>query len=412
MKKLATGLGLIATCGIAAIAAGGIAAIAIAQEAPRTDEVRLNQIQVIGTHNSYSQGVDPQLLAMVDATLGPKLAAFAKAMPEKMKADWQEYHPNFTSMSEGLNYRYTTLTDQLDAGMRSLEIDINNDPQGGRYAHPAGLAALRAKGVKDGQMLPYDATDMEKPGLKVFHVADLDVRSSCNLFTRCLKQLRAWSDAHPDHAPIFILVEAKSDALPVFPNATPPLAFDRAAFDEMDQSIFREIGRDKLVIPDDVRGRHPTLEAGVLAHNWPTLAKSRGKFVFLLLTAMDPRALAAYHAGRENLEGRAAFLRATPGQSYAAFLLLDNADVRAREIPERVKQGYLVRARADIETYEAKVDDLGRANRAFASGAQIVSTDFYKPGNAYGTNYVVRLPGGGEARCNPVNAPKACRLQR
>ena len=404
MKKLAIGLGVIASC--------AAAALAIAQEAPRTDEVRLNEIQVIGTHNSYSQGVDPQLLAMVDATLGPKLAAFANNMPEKMKADWQEYHPNFTSMSEGLNYRYTTLAAQLDAGMRSLEIDINNDPEGGRYAHPAGLAALRAKGVPDSQMLPHDATDMEKPGLKVFHVADLDVRSSCNLFTRCLRQLRAWSDAHPDHAPIFILVEAKSDALPVFPNSTPPLPFDRAAFDEMDRSIFKEIGRDKLVTPDDVRGTYPTLEAGVLAHNWPTLRRSRGKFVFLLLTALDPGALAAYHAGHENLEGRAAFLRATPGQSYAAFLLLDNANVHAKEIPERVRQGYLVRARADIETYEAKVNDLSRANQAFASGAQIVSTDFYKPGNAYGTSYVVRLPGGGEMRCNPINAPKACRLKR
>ncbi|WP_204275492.1 Ca2+-dependent phosphoinositide-specific phospholipase C, partial [Enterobacter hormaechei] len=78
-------------------------------------------------------------------------------------------------------------------------------------------------------------------------------------FTRCLRQLRAWSDAHPDHAPIFILVEAKSDALPVFPNSTPPLPFDRAAFDEMDRSIFKEIGRDKLVTPDDVRGTYPTL---------------------------------------------------------------------------------------------------------------------------------------------------------
>ncbi|MFX7965127.1 Ca2+-dependent phosphoinositide-specific phospholipase C, partial [Acinetobacter baumannii] len=94
--------------------------------------------------------------------------------------------------------------------------------------------------------------------------------------------------------------------------------------------------------------------------------------------------------GHPNLEGRAAFLRATPGQSYAAFLLMDNATLRAKEIPGRVAQGYLVRARADIETYEAKINDLSRANQAFRSGAQVVSTDFYKPGNGYGTNYVIR----------------------
>jgi hypothetical protein len=74
-----------------------------------------------------------------------------------------------------------------------------------------------------------------------------------------------------------------------------------------------------------------------------------------------------------------------------------------------VKQGYLVRARADIETWEAKANDPSRAKQAFASGAQIVSTDFYKKGNAYGTDYVVTLPGGGVMRCNPVNATQACR---
>lgn len=36
---------------------------------------------------------------------------------------------------------------------------------------------------------------------------------------------------------------------------------------------------------------------------------------------------------------------------------------------------------------------------AFASGAQIVSTDYEQPGNAYGTRYVVTVPGGGAARC-------------
>ena len=86
--------------------------------------------------------------------------------------------------------------------------------------------------------------------------------------------------------------------------------------------------------------------------------------------------------------------------------------MRAKEIPSLVRQGYLVRARADIETYEARVNDRTRADLAFRSGAQIVSTDFYQPGNGYGTPYVVRLPGGGAARCNPINAPAGCLLQR
>lgn len=82
---------------------------------------------------------------------------------------------------------------------------------------------------------------------------------------------------------------------------------------------------------------------------------------------------------------------------------MDNAIVRQREIQQLVKQGFLVRARTDIETYEAKVNDLTRAKAAFSSGAQIISTDFFREGNGYGTSYVVKLPGGGEARSNPVN---------
>ncbi|MEG3084602.1 Ca2+-dependent phosphoinositide-specific phospholipase C [Sphingomonas sp. PB2P12] len=402
MKTVA--IGLAATCALT----GGLSALAAAKDS--TPELRLNQIQVVGTHNSYSQGIDPRLMAMAEQIVGPKLLARVKNLTGVAKAAALEYHPNPGTLSQGLNYRYTTLADQLDAGMRSLEIDINNDPEGGRYNHPAGEAALKARGITDA--LPRDTTDMDKPGLKVFHIADFDVRSSCNLFRTCLGQLRSWSDAHPNHEPIFILVEAKSDPLPIFPGSTKLLPFDSKAFAEMDQSIYDVIGRDHLVTPDQVRGTYPTLEAGVRAHHWPTLAASRGKFVFLLLTALDPIALAAYHQGHPNLEGRAAFLRANPGDSYAAFLLMDNATMRAKEIPALVKQGYLVRARADIETYEARINDPARANQAFHSGTQIVSTDFYKPGNGYGTPYVVRLPGGGPARCNPVNTRAGCTLPR
>ena len=378
---------------------------------PANADLKINEIQVLGTHNSYSQGADPVLRDAADAAIAPRMAGFISRMSDAAKASFKEYHPNPGSFGDGLKYGFPPLADQLDAGVRSLELDINNDPRGGRYAHPAGYAALKAKGVPDDRFLPRDTTDMDKPGLKVFHIADLDQRSNCNLFTTCLTQLRRWSDAHPGHAPIFILVEAKSDAIPIFPGSTSPLPFDHAAFEEMDHDIFTIIGRDHMVTPDQVRGAFPTLEAGVLARHWPTLAASRGKFVFLLLTAADPAALAAYSEGHPNLEGRAAFLRSTPGQSYAGFLLMDNATLRAAEIPHLVAQGYLVRARADIETYEAKVNDMTRATQAFNSGAQIVSTDFYKPGNAYGTSYVVHLPGGGEVRCNPVNAPKDCRIR-
>jgi hypothetical protein len=383
--------------------------VAVAAHAQNRDDLKINQIQIVGTHNSYSQGVDPQIMAMADAIIGPRLSQMAAKMPPEAGAQYKEYHPNEVSMPEALNYRYGTLTSQLDAGMRSLELDLNRDPEGGRFLHPAAYEAAKAKGIPESQLLPHDKTGLDKPGFKVMHIVDFDVRSSCNLLTDCLAELRRWSDAHPQHEPIFILLEAKSDPIPIFPGSKPPLPFTPQSFDELDADLFRVIGRERIVTPDQVRGTYPTLEAGVKAGNWPKLKDARGKFVFLLLTALDTNGLSGYVGGHPNLEGRAAFLESKPGQSYGAFLLMDNATLRAKEIPELVKQGYLVRARADIETWEAKANDLSRAKQAFASGAQIVSTDFYKPGNAYGTDYVVTLPGGGVIRCNPVNAAQACR---
>jgi hypothetical protein len=374
------------------------------EKTAETGDVRINQIQVIGTHNSYSLGIDPTLARAVGPIMDGMMAKMNAAMTPAQIAEFQEYHPNALTFDEGLAYAYPEgLAAQLDAGLRSLEIDINRDPEGGHYAKPAGYEMLKQKGVPEDSLAPHDKTGLDQPGFKVFHMTDLDFRSSCNLLTTCLGQLKTWSDAHRDHAPVFILLEAKDMGIPLFPNSTPAMPFDVAAYDAMDAEILSVLGRDRIVTPDDVRGDHATLEAAVRANAWPKLSDSRGKFVFLLLTALDTGGLSGYSEGRPNLEGRVAFLRSKPGQSFAAFLLLDNANVRKDEIAQRVREGYLVRARSDIETYEAKVNDLSRAETAFASGAQIVSTDFYKPGNVYGTDYVVTLPGGGDWRCNPVN---------
>ncbi len=212
----------------------------------------------------------------------------------------------------------------------------------------------------------------------------------------------------PLYTPLYILLEIKQQGFPIFPEPTEVLPFDSTAFERLDAEIVEVLGREKLITPDDVRGEYATLGEAVLAQNWPRLDESRGKFIFLMLPAIDEAAAALYWEGRPSLEGRVMFVRSTPGVPRAAFLLLDNAVVRQDEIQQYVRQGYLVRTRSDIETYEAKINDYSRAEAAFRSGAQVVSTDFYRPGNAYGTDYVVALPEGDVARCNPIHAGQAC----
>lgn len=357
----------------------------------------INQLQILGTHNSYSEPIDPRLVKLAE----PQLARFQSmlaTMPAERLALFSEEHPNMGKLSfdEALSYRHTDLKSQLDLGLRSLELDVNPDPEGGLFLHPAGYRILKQQGAKD--LLPIDTKALAQPGYKVLHMPDYDFRSRCALFTTCLEQIKQWSDAHPDHVPLFILVEAKVQAIPIFPDPTRAVPFDASRFDELDREILSVIPRDRIITPDDVRGDYPTLNAAVRAGNWPKLGQARGKILFLMLTASGDDGTKAYLAGHPSLRGRVAFLRAEPGEDHAAFLMYDNALVRGAEIRKYVREGYLVRTRSDIETYEAKINDKTRADAAFASGAQIVSTDFPIPGNAYGTSYVVQLPGSGAAR--------------
>lgn len=387
---------------LAALAALLAAAPSVpAQEAADLDPgLKLNEIQVLGTHNSYAMPVDPRLLALVDPLLERVIGDFVARLPPAGRALFAEEHPNPLSPSDSLSYSHADLTTQLEDGVRSLEIDVNPDPAGDHFADPAGYRLLRGRGETD--LLPFDPAALRRPGYKVLHIPDIDFRSHCPTLQQCLGDIRRWSEANPRHVPIFLILEAKIANLPVLPDPTPPVPFTRALFDALDAEIVAGLGRDRLITPDDVRGRHATLNQAIRAGGWPTLAAARGKVVVLMITATGDDATRGYLDGHPSLRGRMAFLRAQPGEDHAAFLMFDNALVRQEDIRTYARQGYIIRTRSDIEAYEAKVNDMTRAEAAFASGAQIVSTDFERPGNAFGTPYVVRLPGGGVVRPSPL----------
>ncbi|MEC7934127.1 MAG: Ca2+-dependent phosphoinositide-specific phospholipase C, partial [Pseudomonadota bacterium] len=63
----------------------------------------------------------------------------------------------------------------------------------------------------------------------------------------------------------------------------------------------------------------------------------------------------------------------------------------------------LVRARADIDTVDARNDDARRRDVALASGAQIISTDYLSAPNVYANGYHL-APFAHGWRCNSVVA--------
>jgi hypothetical protein len=341
--------------------------------------IKINQIQVIGTHNSYHAGIAP--------------------------SESKVWQAKYADAYKGLDYQHPPLPQQFDAGVRQIELDVYADTKGGLYAHPSGPGMAAAAGLPADR--PFDPNGiMTKPGFKVMHVQDVDYRSTCQPFTACLQEVRDWSLAHPNHVPIFILVETKQGS-PKSMKLTEPEPFTSATFDALDAEIRSVFPSNEIITPDDVRGHYETLNQAVLAGNWPTLASARGKVVFL----MDQRPVGpVYLEGHPSLRGRVIFTNAEPGQPDAAFL--ERNDGPAAEISELVKKGYLIRARTDADTKQARTNDTSLRDAMIASGAQVLSTDYpvNEPARWPG-NFVVTLPGKVVARCDPMNAPPGCKAE-
>jgi hypothetical protein len=336
--------------------------------------LHLNDVLTIGTHNSYKLRMPADELAA--------------------------HHALDASGADSLDYGHRPLAEQLDRGMRQLELDVWDDPAGGRWLHPPG--ALRRGYAKS----PWPAdrlAQMVTPGFKVMHLADIDFRSSCVSFVACLGIIRNWSAAHPHHTPIMILINAKDGQLGA--GSPTALVFDTAAFDRLDTEIRSVFAPARLIVPDDVQGRYATLRDAVHANGWPTLEYARGRVFFVL--DEGPVKVAAYRGRRHSLEGRAMFVNTDEHSPAAAYMTLNDPIADAARIVAAVDAGLIVRTRADADTREARRNDAARRDAALRGGAQYVSTDYFEPDPHFGP-YAVHLAEGAIARCNPRRAAAKC----
>ena len=363
--------GASARCNLAAIDLAG--AGAGCARAWMDHNLKLNDLVTVGTHNSYKTAVPDAVLALI-----------RKAAPQR---------------ADDIDYRHRPLAEQLDAGVRQIEIDVYADPVGGRYLDPAGL---RAAGVA---LDPARRAALAEPGFKVMHVQDLDVLSSCVTLRECLGIVRRWSLDHPDHVPIMLMFNAKADAA-VMPGGIDALPFDAATFDALDREVRAVFPPASLITPDDVQRGYPTLRQAVLHDAWPRLGQARGKVLFAL--DEGPDAVALYRGARRSLEGRVFFVNTDESSPAAAYLTLNDPVVDALRIRKAVAAGFIVRTRADADTVEARANDTRRRDAALASGAQYVSTDYLWPEPGLHSSYQVRLPGGAAALCNPLRMGTRC----
>src|ERR1700755_293443 len=100
-------IGVVAGAALAATASTGFAQQLT--QAAQDKMVHINQIQVIGSHNSYHSGFAPSERKYEE-----------KTNPKGLRS---------------LDYSHAPLPDQLNGGVRQIEIDVFADAKGGRYAH-------------------------------------------------------------------------------------------------------------------------------------------------------------------------------------------------------------------------------------------------------------------------------------
>ena len=84
----------------------------------KLDDLKINEIQVIGSHNSYKKAILPEVYSYLS------------------ERDSMKFLPR-------IQYEHIPIPEQLDLGLRNLEIDVYADSKGGKYAHPKILDLVK-----------------------------------------------------------------------------------------------------------------------------------------------------------------------------------------------------------------------------------------------------------------------------
>lgn len=359
-----------------------------ADKNPAVNSLKINQIQIIATHNSYHKLTDPAVLRFLRFMYAIGL------LPRDLDP-------------KGIDYTKDSLSVQLGKyGVHGLEMDVWNDPEGGHfyYRHAKAYAWKRtASGIEA----------LKQPGFKMLHIPDFDFISTNWTFKDGLDEIKRWSDANPEHLPVFINVETETDApgniAPQIPGLVKAVPFDSLAAENLDREVKSVFGNnlDGVITPDRLRGNHKTLEEAALNGSWPTIAQARGKIIFII--DGDGNSADVYRHGHPSLQDRAMFVYSPAGTPEAAFVICNDAQKQYQEIRELVKKGYIVRTRSDDGTTQARDGDYSDMNKAINSGAQIISTDYYKPDARAGkrgwTNFHVCFANGTFARFDSLSSP-------
>lgn len=276
-------------------------------------DFRLNDLQYVATHNSYKYGLVSEAYDFF----------------------------NYVEFSNHFDYGNPDLTEQLNNGIRSLELDVQKVYN------------------EDGST-----------GFECSHKYLFDNMSSITDFLQGLEEINMWSDYNPNHLPVLLLVEIKSHGFGDSPYET---TLDDICY--LAQCV-DEIFGDNLYTPDQMLGAEYGDFADLRKNDgYPSVSDLLGKVIFML----HPGSLSnEYLATDVTTRSQPVFVGSDLGNAQntdSVFFFVQNDPTDTAALTKLKDGNYVVRTRADKYTgTNRKFDKTYTA--AINSGANILTTDY------------------------------------
>lgn len=280
--------------------------------------IKFNELSFIATHNSYET---------------ESVSAYTK-----MCSALSNIVPNLIEDGSGtLNHQ--TLTEQLNCGIRSFEIDVEAGKSFG------------------------------KTSFYCMHNPVITMTTSCYDFSLALKEICMWSDYNPNHLPITIMIEPKEKFVPMG-----NLRWFSAEYAQELDSFLRENLGDKLFTPSDMLRDYNSFYEMRQNDDWCKVSDMLGKVIVLLHFSGD--ITPQYIELDPTVRTQAMFpamVSAHADYSYTAFIITNDA-VTARDTNKSMVADKKLVVRTRVDTHPSYSEE--RRAAAMESCSQIMSTDF------------------------------------
>jgi len=208
-------------------------------------------------------------------------------------------------------YSLLPLEEQLDRGIRHLELDVHH---------------------MNGEWL-------------VYHLRYIDFSSHCNCLQECLSIFKEWSRQNPGHFPITLWIE---------PKYRMEWRQDCGTIKEVQvlQETFREVlGENSIYTPKHLQGHHKNLKTAIETNGWPHAGQLTDKFILIMNVWKEnshcremSELISFEESSPEKYRADALFFIRVPDLTYHYSAILERDIECVNEIGSLTQKGYIVRS--------------------------------------------------------------------